>query len=204
VTTVAVFRAQETVSDEPVPTLELVAYEAAPNFPTLVEAGEAYERDAKTIADALFSSLPGGTIDRLLVEMLSRKASHFRVPYGMLEGYAKASGLTENAIRDLRSGFDPNSAEAVCCNIALRLLDDGAPVRAAQAWCARALVTSKERDRLAAGANPRERVAVPQPGQRCPRHHGVVTATSPLAAPCLLCRPDLVPVAFGGTLEPKP
>jgi hypothetical protein len=65
-------------------------------------------------------------------------------------------------------------------------------------------VTTKERDRLAAGPDPRSRVPVPQPGERCPRHHGGVDTTSPLAAPCLLCRPDLVPVAFGGTLEPKP
>lgn len=84
-TTVSVFKAQQTVSDEPVPTLELVAYESAPSFETLEEAAATYEKDAKTIANVLFASLPGGTIDRLLVEMLTRKASHFRVPYGTTE-----------------------------------------------------------------------------------------------------------------------
>ena len=37
-----------------------------------------YARDAKAIAAALRSSLPGGTFDRLVVELLTIKASHFR------------------------------------------------------------------------------------------------------------------------------
>lgn len=63
---------------------------------------------------------------------------------------------------------------------------------------------SKDRDALAAGTNPRDRVSVPRPGERCPRHHGEVNATSPLAPPCMLCRPDLVPVAFAGGKESAP
>lgn len=57
---------------------------------------------------------------------------------------------------------------------------------------------SKERDRLATGPNPRERVAVPAPDERCPRCHGRIGAGR--ARPCLLCAPHLVPVAFGGSL----
>lgn len=60
-------------------------------------------------------------------------------------------------------------------------------------------MTSKQLDRLARGPNPRARVPVPAPGERCPRHHGGVDAKSPHAKPCLLCRPDLVPVEHGGT-----
>ena len=56
-------------------------------------------------------------------------------------------------------------------------------------------------DALAKGPNPRERVAIPEHGKRCPRHHGVVDLISSYAHPCLLCRPDLVPVEFGGGLE---
>lgn len=35
--------------------------------------------DARNIADALFASLPGGTLDRLTVLFLERKISHFIV-----------------------------------------------------------------------------------------------------------------------------
>ena len=40
-----------------------------------------FKREAKAIADALFYSLPGGTIDALLVEMLDRKRSLLHVKY---------------------------------------------------------------------------------------------------------------------------
>jgi len=40
-----------------------------------------YARDANALAEALFLSLPGGTIDALLVAMLQQKASILRVPY---------------------------------------------------------------------------------------------------------------------------
>ncbi len=41
-----------------------------------------YQQDATAIANALSASLPGGTFDRLIVELLKMKASHFRVPWG--------------------------------------------------------------------------------------------------------------------------
>ena len=40
-----------------------------------------FKYQAKAIADALFYSLPGGTIDALLVEMLDRKRSLLHVKY---------------------------------------------------------------------------------------------------------------------------
>jgi hypothetical protein len=42
---------------------------------------QAFIQDAKLIADVLIEHLPGGTVDQLLIEMLSRKASQYRVPY---------------------------------------------------------------------------------------------------------------------------
>jgi hypothetical protein len=55
-------------------------------------------------------------------------------------------------------------------------------------------MTSKERDKLASGPNPRDRVAAPKHGERCPRcHRGAGSGH-----PCLLCAPELVPIAFGG------
>ena len=38
-----------------------------------------FNGDAKLIADALFGSLPGGTLDRLLLEFLERKACLWKV-----------------------------------------------------------------------------------------------------------------------------
>lgn len=42
---------------------------------------EDYIRDAKLLADALLETLPGGTMDQLLCELLKRRASLFRVPF---------------------------------------------------------------------------------------------------------------------------
>lgn len=39
-----------------------------------------FEEQAATLADALFETLPGGTLDRLLAEFLRRKAALFVVP----------------------------------------------------------------------------------------------------------------------------
>jgi hypothetical protein len=41
----------------------------------------AYARDAGRLADALWDALPGGTIDRLIVELMERRASLFRVGF---------------------------------------------------------------------------------------------------------------------------
>ena len=42
---------------------------------------EDYIRDAKILADALLETLPGGTMDQLLCELLKRRASLFQVPF---------------------------------------------------------------------------------------------------------------------------
>lgn len=63
-------------------------------------------------------------------------------------------------------------------------------------------MTTRELDRLARGQNPRDRVAVPAVGERCPRCHQRVTKGQ--SRPCLLCCPELVPVAFGGLLLHDP
>ncbi len=49
-------------------------------------------------------------------------------------------------------------------------------------------MTTKERDRLAVGPDPRSRVAPPAPVERCPRCH-----RRGRTLPCLLCAPQLVP-----------
>ena len=64
-------------SIEPV-TIQIAA--TVPQFRTLEDAADFYRIQAKTLASAL-TALPGGTFDRLLIELLTRKASYFRVPW---------------------------------------------------------------------------------------------------------------------------
>lgn len=40
-----------------------------------------FAEDAKQIVDALFKALPGGTIDHVMILLMERKASVFRVAY---------------------------------------------------------------------------------------------------------------------------
>ncbi|MGZ8220008.1 MAG: hypothetical protein ACXWT0_00020 [Methylobacter sp.] len=48
---------------------------------TIAECQDIYKSEAKTLADALYKSLPGGTMDALIVEMLTRKAFPLAIPY---------------------------------------------------------------------------------------------------------------------------
>lgn len=43
-----------------------------------------FERDARKIAAVLFATLPGGTVDCLLAELMRRKRSQLIVAYGQL------------------------------------------------------------------------------------------------------------------------
>lgn len=73
-----------------VPNLRLVANEEVPELsasPTfLADATALYREQGRAIAVALRASLPGGTIDALLVELLTAKASVLRVPLGPVRG----------------------------------------------------------------------------------------------------------------------
>jgi hypothetical protein len=52
---------------------------------TLEESRVIYQSEAKKLADALFASLPGGTIDALMVEMMTRKVSLLAIPFKLPE-----------------------------------------------------------------------------------------------------------------------
>ncbi len=62
------------------PTLRIEVVEEVSDAMDLNEARALYAEQANALADALFNSLPGGTVDALLAEMLRRKASLFRIP----------------------------------------------------------------------------------------------------------------------------
>lgn len=75
---IAIFKAQPTVNE--VEPAKIVMDEEIPRMKTLEEARELYIEQGKKLADALCDSLPGGTLDQLICELLTRKASLFRVP----------------------------------------------------------------------------------------------------------------------------
>ena len=53
-----------------------------PEFEDIAKAGVFYDSEAAILEDVLYSTLPGGTYDRLLARMLARKSTHFRVAHG--------------------------------------------------------------------------------------------------------------------------
>ena len=47
-----------------------------PYLESLQDMGKFYSKEAKELADVLETTLPGGTFDRLVAELLTRKAGH--------------------------------------------------------------------------------------------------------------------------------
>lgn len=78
---VKVHRAQP-VGQQSIPRTTIVVDETMPDVSSadrLRAMVDIMDEDAQAIADALFNSLPGGTLDRLTVLFLQRKISHFVV-----------------------------------------------------------------------------------------------------------------------------
>lgn len=72
--TVAIHRAQP-IGDSTPPPVTIVIDAVIKNPEKLQLSRAQYLSDGVRLADALFASLPGGTMDALLVELLSRRAS---------------------------------------------------------------------------------------------------------------------------------
>ena len=58
---------------------KIVIEDEFPPFESVSVSVENFKTDAKAIADLLCATLPGGTLDQLICELLTRKASLFRV-----------------------------------------------------------------------------------------------------------------------------
>ena len=58
-------------------------------------AGEAYEQDAKVLANLLWDMLPGGTIDQLLMQLMERRAALLRVGFLSVDEIARLVGKPE-------------------------------------------------------------------------------------------------------------
>jgi hypothetical protein len=80
VKTINFYRA-EPINDhggEPTPIAEQIPAMGVENF-SVKDAQALYATQGRVLADALYDSLPGGTLDELLAELLQRRASLFRV-----------------------------------------------------------------------------------------------------------------------------
>lgn len=80
-------RAQPTVDGRPVPSLTIRIGAEVPEKGRIDDeavqtAVELFRREGRTLARALWSSLPGGTLDELIAALLRRRASMFRVTFG--------------------------------------------------------------------------------------------------------------------------
>lgn len=82
-TTVSVLRASSVAGIEP-PALRIEAVRPIPSGHLSLDGARAVHREQGiALADALLASLPGGTVDVLIGELLRRRASLFAIP---LEG----------------------------------------------------------------------------------------------------------------------
>lgn len=77
---VEIYKADPTAGE-----VETIHIEISPKLPIsikmpLSEAMEIFQEEAEKLCDALLASLPQGTSDRLLAELLKRKASLFVFP----------------------------------------------------------------------------------------------------------------------------
>ena len=77
---VYIYKAQGITASEPLEPVVIVLGEQVPNVVDLEEARRIYEREAVKLADVLLSTLPGGTFDQLMDELMKRRATLFRVP----------------------------------------------------------------------------------------------------------------------------
>lgn len=91
---VDVHQAQPVAKDLPVANVTIDIRRPVPELPVgdVERYDNLYQQDATAIADALFASLPGGTLDRLIAIMLTRKASHFVVAWESVRRACKESG----------------------------------------------------------------------------------------------------------------
>ena len=81
---VMAYKAQRINRDEPTESLSIICEQELPKFVGAPSGTQrlAHEHDAAVIAKALRDTLPGGTFDRLIGELLRMKASDLVVSYG--------------------------------------------------------------------------------------------------------------------------
>ena len=75
------YKAQRTLKDVEIESVSIIFDEEVPDYKNIEEADMRYMMDAAYLCDFLEEVLPGGTFDRLLISLMNRKASHFKVSH---------------------------------------------------------------------------------------------------------------------------
>lgn len=75
----SVYKARPTT--EPVENVTIEIWEDIPDTKDLNVAARLYSTDGNLLAHALLNSLPGGTVDQLLIALLKNRASLLRIPF---------------------------------------------------------------------------------------------------------------------------
>jgi len=78
---ISISKAQPIVSDQEISDSIIEINMPIPDFTNLADAGKHYQKDAENLVDVLLKTLPGGTIDRILILLLEHKASLFKIPF---------------------------------------------------------------------------------------------------------------------------
>ncbi len=76
-----IYKAQP-IGDSKVEQTNIIIKNKLPKFNDIETSRSFFTDEAQKIEETLFNTIPGGTYDRLLGEMLKRKASSFVVPFG--------------------------------------------------------------------------------------------------------------------------
>jgi hypothetical protein len=79
-------RRAQPVGTKSAPVVHIAIEKELADIETLQEARATYLTEALRLADGLYASLPGGTLDALLYVLMERKASLFAVAYELPEG----------------------------------------------------------------------------------------------------------------------
>lgn len=75
------YRAQPLFNVDAINVTIKISLDLKPDVLTLNELADIYKKEGKELADILFKSLPGGTVDMLLKSMLERRASLLVIPF---------------------------------------------------------------------------------------------------------------------------
>lgn len=88
---VRAFKAQPVGDDKPAASVTIVIDAGLPKFKSVEKARKTFREDAARIVDTLYATLPGGTLDQVLLALLERKASRYRVAHSSFDGPAGAA-----------------------------------------------------------------------------------------------------------------
>lgn len=98
---ISIFRARP-IGEVPVPDVRITIKDAIEESGSLDCARSLYRAQGEQLADAFMRSLPGGTVDALVLALLERKVSLFRVPFQ--EGSYLDNRRRVRVLRDICDG----------------------------------------------------------------------------------------------------